>query len=72
MSWRTVVISQRCKLDLRMGYMVVRGEETMRVFLDELAVVVIENCAVSMTGCLLAALTEKKVKVIFCDERRNP
>lgn len=72
MNWRTVVISQRCKLDLRMGYMVVRGEETMRVFLDELAVVVIENCAVSMTGCLLAALTEKKVKVIFCDERRNP
>ena len=72
MSWRTVVISQRCKLDLRMGYMVVRGEETMRVFLDELAVVLIENCAVSMTGCLLAALTEKKVRVIFCDERRNP
>ena len=72
MSWRTVVISQRCKLDLSMGYMVVRGEETMRVFLDELAVVVIENCAVSLTGCLLSALTEKKVKVIFCDERRNP
>lgn len=72
MSWRTVVISQRCKLDLRMGYMVVRGEETLRVFLDELAVVVIENCAVSMTGCLLSALTEKKVKVIFCDEKRNP
>ena len=72
MSWRTVVISQRCKLDLSMGYMVVRGEETIRVFLDELAVVVIENCAVSMTGCLLSALTEKKVKVIFCDEKRNP
>lgn len=34
MSWRTVVISNRCKLDLSMGYMVVRGEETTRVFLD--------------------------------------
>lgn len=72
MSWRTVVIANRCKLDLSMGYMVVRGEETMRVFLDELAVLIIENCAVSMTGCLLSALTEKKVKVIFCDEKRNP
>lgn len=72
MSWRTVVISNRCKLDLSMGYMVVRGEETMRVFLDELAVLIIENSAVSMTGCLLSALTEKKVKVIFCDEKRNP
>lgn len=72
MSWRTVVISNRCKLDLSMGYMVVRGEETMRVFLDELAVLIVENSAVSMTGCLLSTLTEKKVKVIFCDEKRNP
>lgn len=72
MSWRTVVISNRCKLDLKMGYMVVRGEETKRIFLDEIAVVLVENTAVSMTGCLLSALTEKKIKVIFCDEKRNP
>ena len=72
MSWRTIVISNRCKLDLKMGYMVVRGEETKRIFLDEIAVVLIENTAVSMTGCLLSALTERKIKVIFCDEKRNP
>ena len=35
MSWRTVVISSRCKLDTKMGYMVVRGEEVRRVFLGE-------------------------------------
>jgi len=51
-----------------MGYMVVRGEETMRVFLDELAVLIIENCAVSLTGCLLSALTEKKVNVEIISE----
>lgn len=45
MSWRTVVIRNRCKLDLKMGYMVVRGEETKRVFLDEMAVLIIENTA---------------------------
>lgn len=72
MSWRTVVIAERCKLDLSMGYMVIRGEETKRLFLDELAVLIIENTAVSLTACLLAALTEKKIKVIFCDNRRNP
>jgi len=27
MSWRTVIISTRCKLDLKMGYMVIRGED---------------------------------------------
>lgn len=72
MSWRTVIISSRCKLDLKMGYMVVRGEETKRIFLDEIAVLMIENPAVSMTGCLLEALTEKKVRVIFCDSKRSP
>ena len=28
MSWRTVIITTRCKLDLKMGYMVIRGEDT--------------------------------------------
>ncbi len=72
MSWRTVVISSRCKLDTKMGYLVIRGEETHRVFLDEIAILLIENPAVSLTGCLLEALVERKVRVIFCDARRSP
>lgn len=72
MSWRTVIITNRCKLDYRMGYMVVRGDEIKRVFVDEIAVLVIENPAVSFTGCLMESLVEKKVKVIFCDSKRNP
>ena len=37
MSWRIVVISKRCKLDLKMGYMVIRSEETKRIYLDEIS-----------------------------------
>lgn len=72
MSWRTVVISNRCKLDTKMGYLVVRGEETSRIFLDEIAILLIENPAVSLTGCLLEALVERKVRVIFCNGKRTP
>lgn len=72
MSWRIVVVSSRCKLDLKMGYMVVRGEETHRVFIDEISVLLIENPAVSLTGCLLESLIEHKIKVIFCDSTHNP
>ncbi len=72
MSWRTVVISSRCKLDLKMGYMVVRGEEVSRIYLDEIAILLIENPAVAMTGCLLSELVERKIKVIFCDSKRTP
>ena len=67
MSWRTVIVSGRCKLDLNLGYMVVRGEnDTKRVFIDEIAMLIIENTAVSLTACLLSALTEKKVKIEIC------
>ena len=30
------------------------------------------SLAVSITGCLISALTDKKIKVIFCDEKRDP
>lgn len=72
MSWRTVVISSRCKLDYRMGYLVVRGDNIKKIFLDEVRVLIIENPAVSLTGCLIEALSLKKIKTIFCDYKRNP
>lgn len=66
------MVSRRSKLDLKMGYMVIRSEEVRRIFLDEIAVLIIENPAVSLTGCLLEALTEKKIRVIFCNSERSP
>ena len=72
MSWRTVVITKRCKLDLKMGFMVMRAENVTRVFLDEIAVLIIESTAVSLTAILLEALVRRKVKVIFCDGKHLP
>lgn len=72
MSWRTVVISKRAKLELRLGYLIVRGETQLKIFIDEISVLIIENTGVSLTASLLVELSQKKVKVIFCDENRNP
>lgn len=72
MSWRVVIIENQAKLDYKMGYLVVRGLETKRILLDEIAVVLIENPAISITGVLIDAMTENKIKVIFCDTKRNP
>lgn len=72
MSFRTVVITKRCKLDLRMNYIEVRGEGVVKILLDDIETLIIENPAVSLTGCLLEALVNKKVKIIFCDCRHNP
>lgn len=72
MSFRTVVISKRCKLDLRMNYMEIRGEDCIKILLDDMQTLMIANPAISLTGCLLEALVDKKIKVIFCDNKRNP
>ena len=72
MSWRIVVISKRAKLDYQLGYMVVRNEEVTKIHLGEISTVLIESTAVSITTSLLSELTKKKIKVIFCDEKRNP
>lgn len=72
MSWRIIVISRRAKLDYQMGYLVVRNEGITKIHLGEISTVLIESTAVSLTTGLLAELAKKKIKVIFCDEKRNP
>ena len=72
MSWRTVVISSNAKLDYQIGYMVVRGEKTTKIQLNEIGMLIVESTAVSMTSYLLSELMKNKIKVVFCDEKRNP
>lgn len=72
MSFRTVVISQRAKLDFQMNYLVVRGEEVNKVFLDDISTIIIETTAVSLTAVLVSECIKRKIKIIFCDSKRNP
>lgn len=72
MSWRTVVITKRSKLDLQMGCLVVRNDEIKRIFLDEVAIIICEVTSISITTALLAECIKRKIKVIFCDEKHSP
>ena len=72
MSWRTVVVSSSAKLDYQLGYLVVRKDVTVKVHISEISILIIESTAVSLTAALLNELMKKKIKVIFCDEKRNP
>lgn len=72
MSWRTIVITNTAKLDYQLGCMVVRGEETIKIHLNEIEMLIVESTAVSFTAYLMNELIKNKVKVIFCDEKRNP
>lgn len=72
MSWRTVVVTSSAKLDYQLGYLVVRKEDVTKIHINEIAMVIIESTAVSLTAALLSEMMKRKIKVIFCDEKRNP
>lgn len=72
MSWRIVVISKRAKLDYQLGFLVVRNDTITKIHLGEISTVLIESTAVSLTASLLSEFSKRKIKVIFCDEKRNP
>ncbi len=73
MSWRTVVITHHCKLDYSMGYLVQRSVDGIaKVHLSEIAVLVVETTACSITAALMNELVRKRIKVIFCDEKHSP
>ncbi len=72
MSWRTVVIVSQAKLEYQLGYLVVRGEQIRRIHLSEIYSLMIQTAAVSMTAVLLQELAQRKIKVVFCDDKHNP
>lgn len=72
MSWRTVVIQSRAKLEYKLGFLVVRSQTIQKIHLSEIAVLIVESTGVSVTAALLNELVAQKVKVIFCDQKRNP
>lgn len=72
MSWRVVVIRNQAKLDLKLNDLVVRGMETTRIHMGEISTILVEHTGVSMTAALLVECTKRKIKVLFCDEKRNP
>ena len=55
-----------------MNYLVVRSDTVHKIHLSEISLLLIESTAVSLTTSLLAELTNRKIKVVFCDEKRNP
>jgi CRISPR-associated endonuclease Cas1 subtype II len=72
MTWRIVIVSSVAKLDLKLNSLVIRGEETKRIHLSEIAVLVLENTAISLTAALLCELNKREIKIIFCNEKHNP
>lgn len=71
MSWRTVVVASSAKLDYQLGYLVVRKEDVTKIHINEIAMVIIESTAVSLTAALLSEMMKRKIKVIFVMKKKS-
>lgn len=73
MSWRTVIVKNRCKLSYKNDYMLIISDGSEKALhISEIGTLIIENTAVNLTAYLLCELARYKVKIIFCDHQRNP
>lgn len=72
MSWRTVIITHHAKLNYKNNYLLIRGTEANMVHLSEINTLIVDSTIVTVTSLLLCELMKRKIKVIFCDEKRNP
>lgn len=72
MGWRCVVIDSPCKLSVSNNYLIVRNDDVRKIHLCEVYCLMIACPAVNITGIALYELTRNKIKVVFCDEKRDP
>ena len=72
MSFRTVVIKERAKLDLKLNYLVCRNDKEIKVFIPEISELILESTGISLTCALISELVKNNVKIVFCDQKNNP
>ena len=73
MGFRTVVVSTHSKLELSLNYLVFKTpDEIKRINIDEIQTLIVESTAVAITSSLLSELVRKKIKVVFCNEKKEP
>lgn len=74
MTWRIVVIDNRAKLELKLSHLVVRqdGNRVQKIYLKDISHIIANTTEASITFALLNEIVKNKIKLIFCDESRNP
>lgn len=72
MGWRTVVVSNNCKLSFKNDYLIIRNEELKMIYLPEIETIIIESGMISITSYLINEIAQRKINLIFCDEKHNP
>jgi len=73
-AWRTVLITKPCRLSMQNLQLVYepKDEETIKVPLEDITVIVLENNQATMTVALLSMCAEKNIALFTCDNFHIP
>ncbi|MCI1881442.1 MAG: type II CRISPR-associated endonuclease Cas1 [Sporolactobacillus sp.] len=72
MAYRHLVIRNPAKLSTKDEQLLIHQDETIRIPLEDICTITLEDPAITLTGALLSKCTEYQVEVIICDRKRMP
>lgn len=72
MAYRHIVIRNPAKLSTSYEQLVVKQEETIKIPLEDVCTITLEDPAIIITNALLSKCTEYHVELIICDKKRMP
>ncbi|MDH6365210.1 CRISPR-associated protein Cas1 [Enterococcus sp. PF1-24] len=73
MTWRTIVINEHSKLSYQNGSLIYKSNTLVeKIHLSEIHTLLLETTDITITTGLTCKLIENNIKIIFCDQKRNP
>lgn len=66
------MVDSASKLSCKNGYLVVHGESIKMIHLGEIDSLILSTTQATITAYTLYELTKNKIRVVFCDETKNP
>lgn len=72
MSFRSVVITNSCNLELKNNNLIIKMGEEFPIPIEDISVLLIEDISIRVTTRLLNKLSENNVMTVICDEKHLP
>ncbi|HHU18973.1 MAG TPA: type II CRISPR-associated endonuclease Cas1 [Bacilli bacterium] len=72
MAYRHIVIRNPAKLSTANEQLVIKQEEAIKIPLEDIVTITLEDPAITITNALLSKCTEYHVELIICDRKRMP
>ena len=66
MAWRNIVVTQHCKVSMKMNLLVVQtDDDTVQIPIDDIGMVLFATTQAVITTSAMASLLERDIKVVF-------